>query len=202
MSYDMQCLLMFVWLLLPACKFRGEFAEQVRSGPAAGIGRQGSGVMAEGGRCGRRSISGRYAVTELTPMESAPDGGSTGQPTALAWGRGGGGSRSHNTEGGGRGGGQAVGQRAEDRHKHMLLEKEHYTILFYVVYYSGRVCASMYLLSLPFCSSECRSVLERSVHTYVFLRVIVLPGILFYSRDGKQNFINMPLAPELPQSKI
>lgn len=35
------------------------------------------------------------------------------------------------------------------------------------------------LFSLPFCSSECLSVLDRSVHTYVFLRVMALAGMLF-----------------------
>lgn len=35
------------------------------------------------------------------------------------------------------------------------------------------------LLSLPFCRRECRSAPERSVHTYVFRRVMALPGMLF-----------------------
>lgn len=35
------------------------------------------------------------------------------------------------------------------------------------------------LFSLPFCSRDCLSVLDRSVHTYVFLRVMALAGMLF-----------------------
>lgn len=35
------------------------------------------------------------------------------------------------------------------------------------------------LFSFPFCSSECRSLLDRSVQTYVFLRVMALAGMLF-----------------------
>lgn len=115
-----QWMFLLIWwesVLLPACEFGGEFAEQVRSGPAADIRRQGSSIMAEGGRCGRRSIGGRDTVTELTPVEGATDGGSTCQPTALTWGRGGGCSRSDNTESRGRGGREAVRQGAEKRHK-------------------------------------------------------------------------------------
>lgn len=116
----------FVWweLLLPACEFGGEFAEQVRGGPAASIGWQGSSVMTEGGRRGRRSIGGRYTVTELTPVKGAPDGGSTCQPTALTWGRGGGCSRSNNTESRGRGGREAVRQRAEERQTQTVNESQ------------------------------------------------------------------------------
>lgn len=40
-----------------------------------------------------------------------------------------------------------------------------------------------HLLSLPFCSSECLSVLDRSVHTYVFLRVMALAGMLFWRKN-------------------
>lgn len=43
-----------------------------------------------------------------------------------------------------------------------------------------------YLLSLPFCRRECLSVPERSVHTYVFRRVMALPGMLFY-REREMN---------------
>ena len=42
------------------------------------------------------------------------------------------------------------------------------------------VCVT-HLFSLPFCSSECLSVLERSVQTYVFRRVMALPGMLFFT---------------------
>lgn len=35
------------------------------------------------------------------------------------------------------------------------------------------------LFSLPFCSRECRSLLDRSVQTYVFLLVMALAGMLF-----------------------
>ncbi len=112
-----QWMFLLIWwesLLLPACEFGGEFAEQVRSGPAADIRRQGSSIMAEGGRRGRRSIGGRDTVTELTPVEGATDGGSTCQPTALTWGRGGGCSRSDNTdESGGREGGGETGSWEE-----------------------------------------------------------------------------------------
>ncbi len=42
-----------------------------------------------------------------------------------------------------------------------------------------------YLLSLPFCRRECLSAPERSVHTYVFRRVMALPGMLFYRQRNK-----------------
>lgn len=43
------------------------------------------------------------------------------------------------------------------------------------------ICNS-HLFSLPFCSRACLSELDRSVHTYVFLRVIALAGMLFWRR--------------------
>lgn len=45
---------------------------------------------------------------------------------------------------------------------------------------SARTQKTHYLFSLPFCSKECLSALERSVHTYVFLRVMALAGTLFW----------------------
>lgn len=44
-----------------------------------------------------------------------------------------------------------------------------------------------YLLSLPFCKRECLSAPDRSVHTYVFRRVMALPGMLFYTHKGKAS---------------
>lgn len=45
----------------------------------------------------------------------------------------------------------------------------------------------LYLLSLPFCRRECLSVPDRSVHTYVFLRVMALPGMLFYTKRERKR---------------
>ena len=42
-----------------------------------------------------------------------------------------------------------------------------------------------HLFSLPFCRRDCRSVPARSVHTYVFRRVMALPGMLFYNAENK-----------------
>lgn len=50
----------------------------------------------------------------------------------------------------------------------------------------------MHLLSLPFCRRECLSAPERSVHTYVFRRVMALPGMLFCAMEMKlQTSINI-----------
>lgn len=46
-----------------------------------------------------------------------------------------------------------------------------------------------YLLSLPFCKRECLSAPDRSVHTYVFRRVMALPGMLFYTRAEESEGI-------------
>lgn len=49
-----------------------------------------------------------------------------------------------------------------------------------------------YLFSLPFCRRECLSAPERSVHTYVFRRVMVLPGMLFYTEMNSSSDVRIP----------
>lgn len=44
---------------------------------------------------------------------------------------------------------------------------------------AGGIRCDKELFSFPFCSKLCLSVLVRSVHTYVFLRVMALEGMLF-----------------------
>lgn len=69
-------------LLLPAGELRGEFAEEVGGGAAACVG-QGAGVMGEG-RGGGWGMGGCPALSELTPVEGAADGGASGQAGTLS----------------------------------------------------------------------------------------------------------------------
>lgn len=177
---------------VPARDFGGELAEQVGRGSGAAVRRQ-RGIVAERGRGGRRPVSGRHALPNLPAVERAAYGGTSSQPTPICRGRGGRRSCSGNTESGGRGGGETVGERAAQRDTEISL----YSVLLFTLFTSYKIstmhhakimCVCVfYLFSLPFWSRDCLSVLGRSVHTYVFLRVIALPGMLFYQTHTLQS---------------